>query len=181
MNTKPYYAILLILIFFVFLWFFCGGGEYEFIGLKPLQTSVCVDNTPIIPPEYIQTVCIDKPQVSKGEKVCRDTMEKIYGVPFTNQRPTWLKNITGHCLELDCYNEALKLAVEYNGEQHYKWPNYFHKTYKSFKDQLDRDQLKIKLCQDRGVHLIVVPYNVSVSLIPAYIKQHLPEKIQQFL
>ncbi|HSW76455.1 MAG TPA: hypothetical protein VLG50_05395 [Candidatus Saccharimonadales bacterium] len=221
MDTKPYYIILLIILVFIFLWFFFGTKEYEFIGLKPLNpdyvidypdytyhdplhyypkddnkplplpslndesvSDICIDYTPAIPQEFTNNICINnnKKFLSKGEKICRDTMERIYGVHFENQRPTWLRNDkTGKCLELDCYNEKLKLAVEYQGHGHYQWPNHFHKTYAEFKEQLYRDQLKKQLCQKHGVHLIVVPYNIPNPLIPTYIMRHLPEIVQKRL
>lgn len=153
--------------------------------LSMMENEICVDLTPVIAPEFTGTTCVKEPTdkfLSKGEKICRDTMEKIYGVPFKNTRPGWLKNhLTGRNLELDCYNEKLKLAVEYNGEMHYKWPNYYNQTYQEFKNQARRDKLKHELCKKQGVHLIVVPYTVPFNLIPTYIMYHLPEIIQQRL
>jgi len=230
-DPKPLYVFLIIFIIFIFLWFFLGGKQCEFIGLRPLDPNhimsytdssykpkrkvndkisdkdtidtcnektsydeesildenadtLCVDVTPQLPEEFTRQTCIvtnDK-FLSKGEKICRDTMEKIYGVPFKNTRPYWLKNdVTGRCLELDCYNERLKLAVEMNGSQHYKYPNIFHKTHQEFKEQVRRDKLKLKLCKVEGVHLIVVPYNVPHDMIPTYIMYHLPEIVKQRL
>ena len=62
------------------------------------------------------------PRESRGETECRRVMEKLFGRDFPNRRPVFMMNsITGKPLELDCCNEDMKLAVEYNGEQHYKY------------------------------------------------------------
>lgn len=120
--------------------------------------------------------------ISRGERMCCQTMERIYGVPFFSVWPKWLVNPnTNHTLELDCYNEELQLAVEYNGEQHYKWPNFTNQTYQQFLDQAARDELKRELCDRNGVYLIVVPYHVPYDNIPAFIMSHLPETIQKRL
>src|SRR5690606_25997188 len=94
--------------------------------------------------------------ISRGERLCCQTMERIYGVPFSSVWPDWLLNPeTGETLELDCYNDELKIAVEYNGEQHYKWPNFTNQTYQQFLNQVRRDTLKLDLCDRNGVYLIV--------------------------
>jgi hypothetical protein len=133
---------------------------------------------PINPVNYIQ------PQrgrfISRGERMCCQTMERIYGVPFNTIRPDWLRNPeTGERLELDCYNDDLKIAVEYNGEQHYKWPNFTNQTYEQFINQTRRDTLKADLCDRNGVYLIVVPCHVLYENIPSYIMSYLPETLQQ--
>jgi hypothetical protein len=61
-------------------------------------------------------------------------------------------------LELDCYNESLRLAVEYQGEQHYKFIPYFHKNREAFLNQKYRDELKRMRCKELGITLIEVPY-----------------------
>ena len=120
--------------------------------------------------------------ISRGERICCQTMEQIYGVPFKSLRPDWLINPeTGEKLELDCYNEELKIAVEYNGEQHYTWPNFTNQTYQQFINQVRRDELKVKLCDRNGIYLIVVPHNVSLDKIPEFITSYLPETIQKRL
>lgn len=118
--------------------------------------------------------------VSRGERLCCQTMERIYGVPFNTIRPNWLCNPeTGCNLELDCYNDELKIAVEYNGAQHYKWPNFTNQTYQQFINQVRRDKLKMDLCDRNGVYLIVVPYNVPPEKISSFIISHLPETLQK--
>lgn len=142
-----------------------------------------IDLTPLLPSDFIaKESCPSSKFESKGEKICRDTMEKIYGVPFINTRPSWLKNPqTNRNLELDCYNEKLKLAVEYGGEQHYKWCSFAKQSYTDFRNQIYRDRIKADLCKEHGVYLIVVPYNVPLNLIPTYIIYHLPEIIRKRL
>jgi hypothetical protein len=122
------------------------------------------------------------PQESKGEIECRKVLEEIFGTTFPKARPNILRNsVTSENgsdfnLELDCYNERLKLAVEYNGQQHYKYIPYFHKTRDAFQNQKYRDYMKRDLCQKNGIMLIEVPYTVKVVDIENYIKSELKKK-----
>jgi hypothetical protein len=115
----------------------------------------------------------------KMEAECRHILAEIYGKPFISVRPTWLKNPeTNGLLELDCYNEELKIAAEYNGIQHYVFPNNLHKNYEEFISQVRRDQYKVKRCDQMGVYLITIPYTVPKNQIKNYIIHYLPENIQ---
>ena len=101
--------------------------------------------------------------VSKGEARCKILLQKLFGKQFNKARPDFLRNnITDgqNNLELDCYNEEMKLAVEYNGVQHYKHTPFFHKTKDAFYNQKYRDDMKLRLCAQKGVNLISVPYDV---------------------
>ena len=102
-----------------------------------------------------------------------------YGLPFSSVRPSWLKNPeTGGILEIDCYNQELKIGVEYNGIQHYVYPNVYHKSLIEFKNQVRRDQFKIKKCEENGIYLITVPYNVPHHKLREFIIAHLPNDAQ---
>lgn len=80
---------------------------------------------------------------------------------FPSCRPDFLVNPeTGRCLELDCYNKTLGIACEYNGIQHYEYPNIYHTDVQQFKDQMRRDKFKEGVCKKNGILLIVVPYTV---------------------
>ena len=115
---------------------------------------------------------------NQAEAICRETLEGIYGVPFLTHYPDWLRNPeTGRDLELDCYNPDVGIAVEYNGPQHYKWPNHFPQTREQFLQRIRLDRYKVDACDANGVYLITVPYNVPYHLIPDYIRYYLPEAV----
>jgi glutaredoxin len=92
------------------------------------------------------------------EPRCRIWFENYFQKKFLKIRPKWLKNNTGNRLELDGYCEELKIAFEYNGAQHYEHCTKFHKTVEKFENQQRRDSLKMKLCAEHGVKLIIIPY-----------------------
>ena len=139
--------------------------------------DVEIDLTPELPAAFTDKVCLnidDNKFMSKGEKICKATVERIYGVEFKNTHPNWLKH-----QELECYNEKLGLAVEYMSLSHYKWSAVAKQTYSEFREQVRKDKLKKELCEKHGVMLIIVPYNVSHALIPTYIVYHLPEIVRK--
>jgi len=116
---------------------------------------------------------------SRGESLCRSILEKYFNKPFPSSRPDFLNNPeTGKNLEIDCFNEELSLGLEYNGGQHYDWPNKFHKTYEEFEAQRRRDQLKREICNKSGIYLITVPYRIPHHRLPEYIEYYLPENVQ---
>lgn len=107
---------------------------------------------------------------SSGEAECKRVLEKYFNKPFHKYRPNFLNNpITDNNLELDCYNEEVGLAVEYNGAQHYKYTPYFHKSKEAFHNQQYRDYIKRDLCKKNGIRLIEVPYTVKIHDIENYI------------
>ena len=96
---------------------------------------------------------------SRGEAICRQALEKIYNRKFPSSRPDFLQNPeTGYNLELDGYNEELQIGFEYNGIQHYIFPNWIHRSYEDFEKQIRRDQYKINACDRSSVYVITNPY-----------------------
>lgn len=111
---------------------------------------------------------------SRGEKACREFLEFATGKKFIKVRPSWLKNpVTQHPLELDLYNADLRLAVEYNGSQHYNYNSMMHPTKDSFHNQRYRDLIKKQLCDQHGIRLIEVPYTVPPERIPEFLYEKL--------
>lgn len=122
------------------------------------------DNTPII----IKSKKL-KP-VHKSEEECRVIIESIFKNKFPTKRPDFLNNpLSKKNLELDCYCEELGIALEYNGIQHYKFPNPFHKNILEFKKQLQRDEYKKNMCRINDVLLIIIPYDMKKNKIRQYI------------
>ena len=117
-------------------------------------------------------------KISKGERLCKEVIEEIYGKPFYCIRPDFLKNPeTKRNLELDLYNDELKIAVERNGAQHVKWPNYTGMSHEQFINQVRRDIFKVETCDANGIYLITVPHTVpnDKHKIKEYIIDRLPE------
>jgi len=146
-----------------------------------------LDTTPAIPRELLEVKRprkdIDTRQPvnkrhSKKEEVCRKILEEMYHLPFPSVRPEWLRNPeTGYPLEIDCYNDELKLGLECNGEQHYVWPNFTGQTLDQFKAQVRRDIFKVDRCDQNGVYLITIPYSVPNYMLKDYIKYYSPEEV----
>ena len=110
---------------------------------------------------------------SRSEKLTREIFERIMSVEFPTVRPDFLKNHkTDRNLELDGYNENLKLAFEYNGKQHYKFLKYFHERKEDFKIQREHDEFKYKKCLELGITLISIPYTFDC---------YNPEKLEIFI
>ena len=72
-------------------------------------------------------------------------------------------------MELDGYNENLKLAFEYNGEQHYT-ENFFSQNM-SLQRRKKNDELKINLCEQNGILLITLTPEDDLSEISEIIKK----------
>jgi len=107
-------------------------------------------------------LCI-KDTSSISELRFKSEIEKHTGLVFEKSYPKWLiNNITGAQMEIDLYNESQNIAIEYNGYQHYEFPNKFHKTKKEFDDQITRDILKEHLCIAHGMKFIKIKSNDSI-------------------
>jgi hypothetical protein len=80
--------------------------------------------------------------------------------------------------ELDGYCDDLKIAIEYNGIQHYKFiGRHFHKGgVDLFEAQQVRDATKVEECTELGISLVVVPYTCKTfESIWVFVKQALGE------
>jgi hypothetical protein len=115
---------------------------------------------------------------SRGERRVKLFLEKLFRKPFRKQRPDFLSNpVTGGTfnLELDCYNDELEVAVEFNGRQHYEYVPFFHKNKEAFLNQKYRDEMKRRKCYDRGILLIEVPYTEENRL-----EEYILERLRRY-
>jgi hypothetical protein len=95
----------------------------------------------------------------RNESECIKYIELLTGEIFYKQRPKFLNG-----KEFDGYSEKLKLAIEYNGEQHYEFVNFFHKNgVIDLEKQQKDDRIKIQLCHNNGIYLIVIPYWIKYT------------------
>ena len=113
------------------------------------------------------------PRESKGETECRRVLQFLFKKNFDKHRPDFLRNpVTGgdFNLELDCYDPELKIAVEYNGIQHYQYIPFFHKNKEAFLNQKYRDDMKRRICRENGILLIEVPHTIKIEHIKEFIE-----------
>lgn len=112
---------------------------------------------------------------NKTEKQCRTIFNNIYKQDFPSVRIPNLNTKTN--FELDGYNEELKIAFEYNGYQHYKYPNFFHADEAAFIKQQASDQYKKQYCIDNNITLIIIPYTIKQQDIKQFILERLPVRV----
>lgn len=105
---------------------------------------------------------------SKGEKLIYNYLIKEK-IPFKcHYRPDFLKNSeTGKNLEYDFFLTIgdKKIAIEYNGKQHYEFVKFFHKNEDDFRKQQERDKLKEKLSIDNNIKLITIKYDMDINSV----------------
>ena len=106
-----------------------------------------------------QIVCQNCCHISLlSEKICRIIMENIFNDKFIKCHIPAV-GVGGGKLELDGYNDILKIAFEHNGPQHYS-PTLFGKSNinltKKFKIQCQNDNLKREWCKSNGIILITL-------------------------
>lgn len=93
-------------------------------------------------------------------------VEAFGGKPFNCTR----KEDCMNGLELDGYNSELKLAWEHNGRQHYEYIHHFHRKMSVFEAQLERDQRKKVLCENAGITLIIIKYDVPIRQLREHVR-----------
>lgn len=105
-----------------------------------------------------QTKDMTCPQCSSKVFVAQERirliLEKHFSQPMKSIRPDWLKNPeTNRNLELDGYCEALKVAFEFQGRQHFSNDTQYAGDYEK---QLVRDNFKKEKCLELGIQLLVI-------------------------
>src|ERR1019366_1393612 len=111
---------------------------------------------------------------SLGERICKEFFEQLFKVDFPKAYPKWLINKEGNNLELDGYSEKLKIAFEHQGTQHFQKTRMFTKDENTFDKRKEHDEIKRKLCKEKGIHLIEIPEvnkYLKVTELKNYIKE----------
>ncbi|WP_426747462.1 hypothetical protein VZQ01_08305 [Myxococcus faecalis] len=136
---------------------------------------------------YVDQVRID---MKSDEKTARAEVQQVLGLSrwvreaalygvirdlFPNYRvlrensPSWLGR-----MRLDIFLPELNLAVEHQGEQHYRPLEVFGGK-RAFAQTKERDALKKRLCDEHGVAVVYVRYDASIS------KGAMRQRLQRFL
>jgi hypothetical protein len=91
---------------------------------------------------------------SLGERKCKAAMEQLFGKKFQKCRFPQLKGLGGKSLEIDLYNEELRLGLEHQGAQHFIRKKYFGEH--RFGGVREHDRRKRAYCKKNGITLIEV-------------------------
>jgi len=109
-----------------------------------------------------------------GETLLKIIIEEAVGYNFVKTKPEWLVNPkTNRKLEIDLYNEELNLAIEYQGQQHYKDIIGRGECWKSINY---RDNIKKQIINEKNIKFIEIPEFIKIlkeKFIQEYIKYEL--------
>lgn len=94
----------------------------------------------------------------KSEELVYNITKKLYGdySVIYQHHPYYLSTNTGS-MSYDVYICGLKVAIEYQGKQHFEPVDYFGGK-DSFEKQQERDELKAQLSKENGVKLVYINY-----------------------
>lgn len=105
----------------------------------------------------------------KGQRAAKQVFEeyliknKLSSFLYTNIKPNFLKNPLTKCnLEYDIYEPVRKIAIEYNGIQHY-FPGFFGMNQEKFIEAVNRDYMKYQLGSINGDIIINIPFYIDVA------------------
>lgn len=94
--------------------------------------------------------------ISLGEKKIKEFLEKKQIQYIREYRFPDCKDVM--TLPFDFYLPALNIAIEYQGEQHYKKESFY------YSDKIQKhDDIKKQYCEEKGIKLICIPYTEDVS------------------
>ena len=92
-------------------------------------------------------------RVSHSESLAKQVLDQYLGQfkKLDNVRPDWLKG-----LELDRFYPTLGLAIEFQGDQHYRTVPGMHKGPEDFQRQITNDTQKAHLVSQKGMKLYAI-------------------------
>ena len=92
---------------------------------------------------------------SYAEMLCRAAVERLFGKPFRRKRVPGMKSPKGRPLELDIYNEELRIAIEHHGAHHYRALPHWDGVAGLDKQRI-HDRVRREFCRVNGILLIEI-------------------------
>lgn len=199
LDWKFWLFLVLVFVVIRWLWVRKDNNKHTFIGLKPLyrdeenpirieEIKECINDpdqiifiTPLKQPFRKKNITlepnlIDNGKSSIGEHLTCEAFKSILSTKkiIKNYRPKFLTNPkTGRALEIDCYSLEKGCGVEYNGIQHYEYPNPFNTSEKEFNDQVERDLVKRELADNNGTPIFTVPCTVDAVVFNSITQKYI--------
>lgn len=79
--------------------------------------------------------------------------------------------VLGTRYKIDIYNSNYKLAIEVDGEQHYKFNKHFHGNRANFLASIYRDEKKFIFCEINEIRVVqILPEDLKL-LTPKYVEE----------
>lgn len=94
-------------------------------------------------------------------------IRKYYKKEINPQKKFEIPNINSNNLRtvfVDFYLPEDNIIIEYDGEQHYNYVEYFHKTFSDFEDQVNRDCCLVNYCKENNIKLLRIPWKDNSRL-----------------
>ncbi len=112
----------------------------------------------------------------KSEELVYNMTKKIYRQfkVIYQHRPFFLRNPQGGQMSYDVYISELKVAIEYQGKQHFEPVDFFGGE-DSYEKTVERDKIKQELSKRNGVKLVYINYWEEIT------PQLIRERVEQFL
>lgn len=101
---------------------------------------------------------------SKGHALVKRIINELYPCCRFYEEVPIILQISGRKkseVYLDFYLPSRSLAVEIQGEQHYKFNSFFYKSKLDFLKAQQRDRNKVIWCELNNIKLAVLPYSES--------------------
>ena len=111
------------------------------------------------------------------ESACKQIFEHLFQQPFEKTKEVLTPKRTGRhfALELDGYNEQLKIAFEYQGHQ-----SHWDPTFSSYSKVSARDNFKVSFCKNNNIDLIVIPRIDKHFYSSTYLYDFVLKKIEEY-
>lgn len=111
-------------------------------------------------------------RISHSEILAKQVLDQYFGSfkKLDNVRPNWLEG-----LEIDRFYPNLGIAIEFQGDQHYRTVPGMHKDPRDFRKQLYLDTKKARLLEGQGVKL----YSINVLDLDRFRVKRLLKKMAE--
>ena len=135
----------------------CDCGTISFVTsdcLSNKKTRSCGCLRKELCAKRIANWSISKP--SNGEQKIIDILLRE-NINFTREQQFSDGEKIKYC-RFDFYCKELNICIEFNGEQHYKYKQFFYKDKSEFLKAQERDRAKITFCLSNNIDLYCIPY-----------------------
>ena len=102
-----------------------------------------------------------KQKISRCEAMIKSYLtysECIFKHQFYIKLPKGIRKTNRAYIDFMVWCDGKQYAIEYNGEQHYHYIPYFHKTKAGFRKEIIMDEKKNSFCLLNKIPLIRIPY-----------------------